>query len=80
MVASELPPTGRKGRLRILVCVSLFLTMMLSGEIHAGMFQKKEKEQKEEKETTEDLFQKAEENAEKISQPVSYTHLRAHET
>ncbi len=64
MVASELPPTGRKGRLRILVWVSLFLTMMLSGEVHAGLFQKKQ----EKKEPSEDLFQRAEENAEEISQ------------
>jgi len=63
MVASEFRPTGRKGRLRILVWVFLLL-MMLSGEVHAGIFQKKQ----EKKEPSEDLFQRAEENAEKISQ------------
>jgi tetratricopeptide (TPR) repeat protein len=37
---------------------------MLSGEVHAGLFQKKQ----EKKEPSEDLFQRAEENSEKISQ------------
>jgi len=67
MAKKERTSTGRKGRLRILVCVSLFLTMMLSGEVHAGLFQKKQ-EKKEKKEPSEDLFQRAEENAKKISQ------------
>ena len=66
MVASAFTPAGRKGHLLILVCVSLFLTMMLSGEVHAGLFQKKEKEEKQK--PSEDLFQRAEEDAEKISQ------------
>ncbi|MGW8321337.1 MAG: hypothetical protein ACWGSD_07270, partial [Thermodesulfobacteriota bacterium] len=65
MVASAFTPTGRRGRLRILVWVSLFLTMMLFGEVHAGLFQKKQ-EKKEKEETSEDLFQRAEEDAEKI--------------
>ncbi len=68
MVEKELTPARRRGGLRILACLSLCLTLSFSADLRAGLFKKKQGSEEQKEKPPSDLFQKAEENAEKLSQ------------
>jgi tetratricopeptide (TPR) repeat protein len=101
MVEKELAPKGRNVRLWLIACVALCLTVSIPCGVHAGLFQKQEKNEKqEEKESGEkkrrkekkkrkkkaeqekppaDLFQAAEQNAEKLTRRMAREQTEASE-